>query len=125
MRWSVFVVIAIGLVFSGCAGKTPPNLSSQGVAAFHGTQVIQTLDLLRDAAIAANDQKPPVLSTDTTRKIVTYHRSAITVVHATPNGWRAAVLQGLEETLKNLPPNETKLLAPYVTLVTTIANEVN
>lgn len=116
-------LLVVALTFSGCA-SAPPTLSPQGVAAYHGTQAIQTLDVFRDAAMVATKQNPPVISRATAQKILDYHTSAVKVILATPNGWRAAVLQGLEETVKNLPPNEAMWIAPYATLITTIANEV-
>lgn len=122
MRWSVLVV-AMTFVWASCA-SAPPALSPKGVAAYRGTQVIQTLDLLRDAAIAANKETPPLLSTDTTRKVVTYHKSSITVVHASAEaeGWQPTVLAGLEELVRNIPAQESTLLAPYVTLIRTLLN---
>lgn len=116
------VVVAL-LVVTGCA-SAPPNLSRQGVAAFNATRIIGGLDLLRDSAIAANAQIPPLVSTDTTRKIVTYHRSALLVIHDYPAGWMSAVVTGLNETVADLPPSEAQLLAPYVALVHTILQGV-
>jgi hypothetical protein len=118
------MVILFLLIATSCA-KAPPSLSPVGVQAFNNTRVIKALDLVRDTAIDANAQVPPLVSTVTTRKIVTYHRSAIIIIHGTPNGWKATVLTGLDETVKNLPPAEAALVAPYVTLVKVIIEEVS
>lgn len=119
-RTMLFVVLALCL---GCA-KAPPNLTPQGAAAFHGTQVIKALDVLRDTAIDANALVPPLVSTDTTRNVVTYHKSAITIIHATPRGWKVAVLTGLNELSTKIPPVEQQQLGPYLALAKTLIQEV-
>jgi hypothetical protein len=103
----------------------PPTLSPVGVTAFNNTRVIKGLDLVRDTAIEANAQTPPLVSTATTRAIVTYHRSAIIIIHGAPNGWEATVLTGLDETVKHLTPAEAQLLGPYFALVKVLIQEVS
>lgn len=112
------------VLYGEACKHAPPNLSPRGKAAWYGMRVIKNLDLLRDTAISANAQTPPLLSEATTRKIVIAHRSAITVVHAAPNGWEDAVKVSLNEVLKDLPPNERAVVAPYVQLVLTVLQEV-
>lgn len=111
-------------LLSACAANVPPNLSPAGVAAFQGTRVVKALDVLRDAAVDANAQIPPLLSTATTRKVVTYHESAIKTIQAAPSGWAPTVQAGLTEVLKDLPATERQQLAPYVTLAQTLIKEV-
>lgn len=118
---AIFVVL---LTCSACTANAPPNLSPVARQAFTNTRVIKGLDLIRDTAVSANAQVPPLVSTDTTRKIVAYHRSALLVIRDVPNGWKATVMTGLTETVRGLPPAESQLLGPYVALVTTILNEV-
>src|SRR5438874_13272896 len=79
------------LFVASCSNNPPPNLSPQARAAWYGTRAIKGLDLLRDTALDANAQMPPLVSTATTRKIVRYHESAITAIHATPMGWVSTV----------------------------------
>ena len=117
------LLIGVVVWLSACA-SAPPNLSPAGVTAFNNTRVVKGLDLVRDTAITANAQTPPLVSTDTTRKIVTYHRSALLVIRDVPTGWKASVLTGLDETVKNLPGNEAQLFAPYVALVKTLIQEI-
>lgn len=119
-----YLPFLIALTLSGCA-KTPPNLSPAGVAAFQGTQVIRALDTLRDSAILLNEQVPPIVSTDTTRKVVTYHKFAIATIHSLPAGWKPTVETGLTELQRTLPPPEGARLAPYFTLTQTLLKEVN
>lgn len=116
------LLVALALAI-GCT-HAPPTLSPQGVQAFNNTRVIKGLDLIRDVAVDANAQTPPIVSTDTTRKIVTYHRSALLVIHDIPNGWKATVLTGLDETVRGLPAKESQLVAPYVALLKTLIAEV-
>lgn len=117
----VFVVLSLCLA---CA-HTPPNLSPAGTAAFHGTQVIKSLDVLRDVAIEMNAQVPSIVTTDTTRKVVAYHKSAITVIHGTPDGWRPTVEHGLTALVASLPADDRAKLAPYVQLAQTLITEVS
>lgn len=117
------VLILAALVVCGCR-HAPPGSSPRAHAAFQGTQVIKTLDLLRDYATDANAQVPPLISTVTTRKIVIYHRSAITTIHDIPNGWKPTVLTGLDEVQKNLPPDDASKVAPYVALIKAVIAEV-
>ena len=109
-----FALVLAVLAF-GCA-SAPPNLTPQAHTAFHNTQVIKALDLIRDIAIDANAQQPELLSTDTTRMIVQYHKASLVIIKATDTGWKTAIIAATEEVLKNLPPNEKALLTPYVTL---------
>jgi hypothetical protein len=117
----IMALLVITLAISACA-KAPPNLSPAGTAAFYGTRVIHGLDAFRDIAISANENK--LITTDATRAIVTYHKSAITVVRATPQGWQSTLLTGLDQLLANLQPDERQLLQPYVVLLRTILQEV-
>lgn len=127
-RLSIAVVLAVLLAscssLSSGGASAPIGLSKQGTAAFNNTRVIKGLDLLRDTATAANAQTPPLLSTDTTRKIVLYHQAAIKTIDAVSSGWQATVLAGLDDVIKTLAPKEQQLLAPYIALVKTIIAEV-
>jgi hypothetical protein len=102
---------------SSSCSHAPPTLSPAGVQAFNQFQVQKDLDLLRDTAITANAQQPPLLSTDATRKVVEYHKAAITTIHAAASGWKTTLLTGLNETAATLAPGEQAILAPYVTLL--------
>lgn len=117
------ILLAIGLL-TACA-HAPANLSPQGVVAWQATRVIAALDVVRDIAVDANKTTPPALSTDTTRKIVTWHRAALTVVHQSPQGWRATVTTTLTELLRTLSEAERHTLQPYVTLLVTVLQEVS
>lgn len=116
------LIVLFSLLFA-CA-KAPPNLTPEANAAFKGTQAVKALDLLRDTAISANAQVPPVLSEAITRKVVLYHQSTVKVIQAAPTGWKATVGTGLDELLSNLTPSERAVLAPYVTLIKTVITEV-
>jgi hypothetical protein len=111
------------IVWSACA-SAPPTLSLHATQAFNNTRVIKALDIVRDTAISANAQVPPLVGTATTKRIVTYHESALKIIDAAPAGWSTAVQTGLDELVKDLPPPEKQLLAPYVNLVKTVIAEV-
>lgn len=119
MRFLLPVVLALAI---GCA-PAPPNLTPAGVAAFKGTQAIKALDLLRDAAIDANALTPPLISTDSTRRVVLYHKSAITIIHKTPAGWRPTVGAGLAELRASLKGTEGEQLAPYIRFAQALIEE--
>jgi hypothetical protein len=108
--------VALALTLTSCA-PPPPTLSPAGQAAVIGKQVIQALDVLRDFAISANAQTPPLLSTANTRKIVDYHESAVKVITTVPTGWKATVLAGLAQLKVDLPPGDWLRILPYVALV--------
>src|SRR5689334_5147863 len=93
-RWLVVLAMALAVSCTS-ATKAPPNLTPQATTAWYGTQVIKVIDLLRDTAVDANHVTPPLLSTDSTRRLVNWHRSALDVVHQAPAGWPNAVSTGL------------------------------
>lgn len=117
-------ILVVCLVLVSACASAPAGLSPVGIAAFTNTRVIHGLDLLRDTAITANSQTPPLLSTATTRKVVTYHESALKTIHALSTGWQTTVRTGLDEVVKDLPASERAQLAPYVALVSTLIAEV-
>lgn len=121
MKALLISVLLVGLV--GCA-KTPPNLTPEANVAFKATQAVKALDLLRDTAITANAQTPPLLSEDDTRKVVQYHQSSVKIIQTSPGGWMPAVNQGLDEVLNNLKPGDRAMFSPYVTLIKTLIAEV-
>jgi hypothetical protein len=108
---------------SGCA-TAPPNLSPAASSAFQKTRVIRALDLVRDFAIDGEAQMPKIVSTSTTRKIVQWHQSSLTVIQASDTGWVEAVSAGLTEVVNSLAPDEQQKFTPYVVLITTILREV-
>jgi len=123
-RAAVLLLLA-GAVWGGesCA-SAPPQLSPSGVAAFQARRVVKALDILRDFAIDAEAQTPKVLSTTTTRKVVTYHRSAVSTIGQVPSGWAPTVSQGLLEVQRDLPAAERARLGPYFSLVSALIAEV-
>lgn len=122
MRWLLIGLLTFAPL-SGCA-KAPPALTPAAQQAFYKTQALKVLDLFRDFAIDAEATTPKVLSTDTTRKVVTYHASAVRIMQAADAGWASAVSAGLEETVNALPPNDKQKVAPYAALVRTVLQEI-
>ena len=117
-------MLALAFLLSGCAHNVPPTLSPAAQAAFQKTRVIKGLDLLRDTAIAANAQTPPLLSESTTRRVVLAHQSALRAMQASDVGWVPVVRVAVTGVLEQLPANESALLTPYVSLALSLLNAV-
>jgi len=86
----VALFLLVVLMASGCT-KAPPALSPEAVVAFQALRVIKVLDVVRDAAIAANELSPPAISTNDTRTVVLWHKVAVQTIAATPGGWKPTV----------------------------------
>lgn len=122
-----YVLIAVCffmLLAPACAQNAPPNLSPAGVSAWQATKVIKALDVVRDIAVDASNTTPPLLAHDTMLKIVAWHKTAITVAHATPTGWGPTIKASLGATQQLLSPAEHRQLDPYFALTLTVLNEV-
>jgi hypothetical protein len=132
----VFLVL---LVLAPACAPVPAPLSPEATIAFHATRVVQVLDVVRDAAIAANEVTPPLMTTASTRKVVLYHKSAVQTIRVSPTGWRPTVKAGLFELTchplaapsqppppctAQLAPAEVAKLYPYVALALVVIEEV-
>ena len=118
MKHAILLLAVLACV-SGCA-PPPPNLSPQARQAWQGTRVIRALDVARDIATDANAQQPPILDEATTRQIVLFHKTAITIVHDQSVGWQAMVLAGLDGLDKLLPSRQRDLVMPYIEIARAI-----
>lgn len=114
MKYLLFMLM---LTLSGCA-PPPQHLSVVSTTAFQKTRVVKVLDLLRDTAIDASSEVPPVLSTATARKVVQAHQAALKAIQASDTGWPAAVSVILAQLShdQTLLPTEAQRLAPYFEL---------
>lgn len=117
--WLTLAALTTGTGYLVGCTHPPPTLSPVAQTAFTNTRVIKALDLLRDTAIAANAQTPPVLSTATTRKIVTAHEATLKIINTAGSGWQAAVRTILDELAKDvaLLPAELAVITPYVSMI--------
>ncbi len=115
------LILCLALAVAGCQ-HAPLTLSPAATIQFNDTRVQKALDLIRDTAIDANAQTPPLLSVNATRIVVTFHKSASQTIHASQNGWKAAVLQQLDDLQKNagLLTADVQRLAPYIALAKTL-----
>jgi len=118
--FSSLFIISLLVLSTSCAGNNNPQLSPAGQAAATVTQVIHAIDVVRDTAIAANAQNPPLISTDNTRKIVNFHESAVKLMVALPTGWKSAVLTSLDELQKNVTIAEWNQISVYVVALKTL-----
>lgn len=115
MKRVLLILLLTGAV--GCkalAPTAPPNLTPQVTAKFYATYAIKDLDVIRDFANDANKTTPPIISKATLLTIVDWHESVVNVIHATPDGWKAAVLAGLDEIKTKLSPTDYAHIKPYI-----------
>jgi hypothetical protein len=87
----LLLLVMLALAIAPACSKTPPALSPEAVIAFQAFRVIRVLDVVRDAAIAANELTPPMIKTDDTRTVVLWHKVAVQTIAATPGGWKPTV----------------------------------
>ena len=120
-----YLLIACLLLSTSACVPPPPQLSPAATRAFTNTRVVRILDLVRDTAIDANAQVPPLLATDSTRQIVQWHASALRIIQAANSGWVATVVTSLEELGKDLPAKDAALLKPYFAMAQAILKEVS
>ena len=135
-KWIAVALLMLPLV--GCH-DTPPTLSPDAAAAFQATRVVMVLDVLRDGAIAANEQVPPLLTTNDTRNVVLRHKTSVQTIRAVPSGWKPTVMAGLyaltcdarvlvptasQPCTPQLSAPAVRQLTPYVGLVSVILAEV-
>jgi hypothetical protein len=118
------VGVLLVLAANRCASHAPATLSPEAQRAWYGTRVIKALDSVRDAAIDAQAQTPPLLSEAVTRRIVLMHRSLLETIHQAPSGWPAIVTTALDEVERGLPPAERAILDPYLALTRTWLKDV-
>ncbi len=123
---ALFAALSVVVALAGSQGcaSAPPNLGPVAHQAFYNTRAIKGLDLLRDFAVDGNAEKPPIISTATTRKVVLCHESTVKIIHAAGSGWQAAALAGLDELPKDVPADEAAKLRPYLVLTKTILSEL-
>ena len=114
-------LLIVAFVFTGaCAGTPPPALTPIATAQFSATQVIKDIDVVRDFAIAANAQTPPLITTAGTRIIVSFHESVVAIINASPAGWKATVIAALGQLKSNLSATDWAIVSPYVALLQTV-----
>ena len=122
-RSSCLGLLVFCVWLAACA-SAPSQLSPIGRSAFYTMRVVRSLDMVRDIAISANAQTPPLLSTAVTRQVVEYHRSALLTMKQAPEGWKAVVSTGLEQLSTKLLPDDLKQLKPYLDLTRVLLQEV-
>lgn len=131
IRTRLRTLCVIGLVaFLPCCapkaigGRSTANLTTAGggVQALHGVEAVKYLDIVRDLAI--DGEKIGTVKTATAALVVKWHRAAITTIDATPGGWKASVLAGIDQLSTAIPPNEQALFAPYILSAKTIIQAV-
>lgn len=124
LRILLFSLALCGAFTAGaCITKAPEVYTPTQAQAFYKYRVIKALDLVRDIAIDAGNETPPLIAEQSVRDIVEYHRSALLIIRATDKGWQPAVSKSLDELIAHLPGSAAKLLRPYTTLASAILGE--
>jgi hypothetical protein len=134
---AISVAVLLMVLALGCT-PAPKPLSPDAQIAFHAERVVRVLDVVRDAAIAANEVTPPLLTTADTRAVVLWHKTAVQTIQVTPRGWRPTVKAGIytltchplaapvpaAPCTAQLPPEAVQRLYPYVGLALVVIAEV-
>ncbi len=120
-----FVAAMVIALYQVACAAPPPNLTPAAVVAFRQTEIVKDLDRVRDVANDAHHTAPPLLTAEVTKEIVTWHQTAIRLVHDRSANWQSAVLQGLNELQRHLSEHDRQLLAPYLVAVRTLLAEVH
>ena len=138
LRRSLALVLVLGVVAVGCS-QAPPALTPEAQVAFQANRVVKVLDVVRDAAIAANELTPPLMTTADTRNVVLWHKTSLQVIQAVPDGWKATVRKSLfvltcypqasdvqppPPCTPQIAPTEAAHLTPYVALVLVVIGEI-
>jgi hypothetical protein len=117
------VMVALFVTSPACT-KAPPQLGPVAAQDFQKTRVIKALDVFRDFAIDGEAAKPQAISTETARKIVTYHQATLKILDAAGSDWRSLVATSLDALTPTLPEKDRPKVAPYVALVKALLLEV-
>lgn len=109
---------AVAVTVTGCAGnKAPSGTPAPVLAAVKATEVVHALDAARDVAKVVSDAYPAVISAKDFQTVLTFHTAAVTVIGATPSGWKPTVEAALDQVQKDLSPSAAARLGPYLSLV--------
>ena len=92
-----YLFLALAALTLSCGPKLPANVQ----LVYNTDTLVNTIGILQDAAIGANNQK--VLSDNDTRVIVTFCNSSLKTIKAAQNGWKAAVTTALTQLQTNVP----------------------
>lgn len=121
-RLNLIVVLAVVAICASCV-KAPASYTPKVAAQFYATQTIHYLDDVRDFADAGNKTTPPVVSDAALHVVVDWHESIAKVLHAAPEGWRAAALAGLDELRAKLPAADVAHFKPVIDAAKTYIQE--
>ena len=102
----IFFGVVVALVLTtGCEKKVPPpTLSGPGIIAWENNTYQSYMDTAREVAII------PAVPVTVAKPVVTWHRSAISTLHARTDQWKDIILAGLAEAQKNVPPTQNNLI---------------
>lgn len=123
-RQTLGLVLVSGALLTAtaqCARNPRPDLTPAAVLASQDGRVLDALDLIRDAAlIFTNDAGTGQLPTPIARRLVVTHQSALNLLQVRSDGYLQIIQTSLAETMKQLPPDLNRTLAPYFSLASTL-----
>ena len=126
--FTVAVGVYGGIAFVACAtptsvaGRSTADLTAPGIRALHATEVVKALDIIRDTAI--DGEAAGVVPLATAKAVVTWHTAALRAIAATPNGWKASMLAGLEALKTALPAADAAVFIPYINAAIALIGQV-
>lgn len=123
-HYRLITVLALLWALAGCGATPPPNLTPQATAAFHARRALDVLRVIRDTAVDASRQTPPLISHKTAIHVVTWHKSLVQAIGAVPSGVRNTVDTALVQLKADIPPEDWKRIENYVNLLRAVIAEV-
>ncbi len=120
----ILLAVALGagaMTSTSCAGNNAPS-TAPVLPAVKATEVVHALDAARDIAKVVSDAYPATITPADFQKVLAFHTEAVTIIGATPNGWKATVEVALDQLPKNLTPAAAARLQPYLALVKTLVD---
>lgn len=126
MKRLVLIVALSGLLvpLAGCASAPASVTTPQGQFAYKADQFVSAVGIFQDAAIQANAQTPPLISTADTRLIVTFCVASAKSAQAATTGWQATVLSSIASLKAALSPAAQTKYGTYLTLISTLVQGI-
>ena|SRR6267143_6708646 len=124
-HYKLIMFIALCWSLIGCGQTPPPNLTPQATEAFHARRALDVLRIVRDTAVDASRQNPPLVSHKAAVRVITWHKSLVQAIAAVPGGLKMTVDAALVELKTDLPPEDWKRIEIYINLLRAVIAEVS
>jgi uncharacterized membrane protein YjjB (DUF3815 family) len=113
----VLLACALGagaVTSTSCAGNAPPTITPGALSLVKAAEVVKALDAARDIAQVVQQAYPAVVTPADWQKVLTTHQALVTIIGASPNGWKPTAQAGLDQLQKDLSPTAAARLGPYL-----------